>query len=1161
MRKVYKLLLLAGVCAFLWQGFAPYASAQPAKSINWDFNNPAGSYGNWASILGGSFQFVKEDAVLKVPYNKKEWHFIQIWLGSFDFISAPVISFKVKSDSTISLHMVIKDRNENVLDEDIPLTAGADWTEVSFNYRFAFAPLDTVIQEIQFDPGWISAPDSLGGKLYFDDFKLGNAAIDEDILTMAPYAYVAPVIDGTVDGIWGQSLAVNETVAVGGAGTMDGAFASSFTTLWDEDALYVLVEVTDDTAWWSVGANGSLKQDHSDYVDLFVDYDKATPYTTTQANGSWWNYYDANDFQIKFLRDSAWIEIGGQFPGRSTDASGIEYSAGEVTGGWVLEAKIPWTKWASSWTWANSSSLGFEISVGDIDGSTEADTIRDGRVNWINPADNNWEDPRVWGVVELYNGGLPHESSFFEDFEAPVDMDFWHPSNAWNDAIDTFIFVVTQENGMLHTLERQVNFFDGQMYTFNDRLFDLTENPYASFRIKLDSGLFTDWQTLPLDYIPFQLGPWSIDNIRQHAVNLQVKPDGQWHTLYFDWSTAYTGGGDLSNIQKFLFESVSWPAGGKAYFWIDDFRIGEGVKYVTDLKSTFAYKMPVIDGTVDPVWQNLPGIEGDSILKISAGTMDEDFASTFKTLWDNDYLYVLVEVKDNVAFWNVDADEAIKQDHSDYIDLFIDLERDFPYKANKDNGSWWNTYDNTDYQLKFLRDSNWTEVGGQVPGRATAPFVDFKVAEVLDGTTLTGWVLEARIPWDSMGVITPANAKKIGFDITVGDADEAGADSTRKGRYSWVNPGDNNWENPSLWGILELTGAGKKINTLEFAESFENPVDLDWWRPNKSELDDGTDVFGVTQQDGALKIDMYQKSFPDGQMYTFTDYWFKLTNYPYASLKVKVDSALWTDWTGTTYTTTVPFQLGPWSPDGVRQHADSYDVPIDGEWHQLYYDWSTVYEDGGDLSLISKFLLESVSWPRADTAWFWLDDFFIGKKALKATKADTLSSLTVDPGTLVPVFAPKTKYYTVELPAGTTATPTTTAVAADVNSTVVIADAADVTSTVYADKTTIVTVTAQDWRVKRTYEITFNVITGVPELNAGDFMLYPNPADDVLYLTNAANLEVMTITNLLGQKVRTIQLSSADRHEIDITNLENGVYIINISDIDNNIYTRRIVIK
>jgi len=83
----------------------------------------------------------------------------------------------------------------------------------------------------------------------------------------------------------------------------------------------------------------------------------------------------------------------------------------------------------------------------------------------------------------------------------------------------------------------------------------------------------------------------------------------------------------------------------------------------------------------------------------------------------------------------------------------------------------------------------------------------------------------------------------------------------------------------------------------------------------------------------------------------------------------------------------------------------------------------------------------------------------------------------------------------------------------------------------------------------------------MPELNTGEFMLYPNPAADVLYLSNAANLEVMTITNLLGQKVRTIQLNGADRHEINVSDLEDGVYIINISDIDNNVYTRRIIIK
>jgi len=53
----------------------------------------------------------------------------------------------------------------------------------------------------------------------------------------------------------------------------------------------------------------------------------------------------------------------------------------------------------------------------------------------------------------------------------------------------------------------------------------------------------------------------------------------------------------------------------------------------------------------------------------------------------------------------------------------------------------------------------------------------------------------------------------------------------------------------------------------------------------------------------------------------------------------------------------------------------------------------------------------------------------------------------------------------------------------------------------------------------------------------------------------------MTITNLLGQKVRTIQLNGAEKYEINITDLEDGLYIINIRDMDRNVYTRRIVIK
>jgi|GEM_PF-4121817 len=1152
MKKTYFFFLMLIFCAFCWQG-----NAQPVKSINWDFSNPAGNYGTWASVTDGDFEFTLADGILEIPYVKKEWHFIQVWNPNVDFPAAPFISFDVKSDSTMSLSMVIKDWHDSTITESISLTAGADWKSVYFAYR-GTKVIDTALKEIQFDPGWISAPDSLTGKLYFDNVKIGQAAIQEDMKSMAAYAYKAPVIDGTVDGIWGQTFIKQETIEKVTAGVMDAGFSASFKTMWDEDALYVLVEVNDSVAWINYNDDGTIKQDNSDYIDIFVDLDQAFPYTANKDNGSWWNTYDNNDYQLKFLRDSMWTEVGGQKPGRSTTPF-VEYAVTEVVSddvvtGWTLEAKIPWAN-MGTFAPANNALIGFEVQVGDAD-EAGADSTRKGRYDWVNTADNNWENPMKWGIVALYNEGLPIEKSFSEDFTNPVDMTFWWPNHKQAAGSPTEVFRVSQENGALHIFEEQESFADGQMYTFNDRLLDLTDNPYASFRIKVDSGLFTDWQGLPQATIPFQLGPFSIDGVREHAVNFNLTPDGQWHRLYFDWSTAYIGGGDLSLIQKFLFESVTWPRADSVYFWIDDFMVGSAVKYATDAKSQFAYVKPLIDGTVDNVWNNLPNIEEDSIKMITAGTMDNNFAATFKTLWDEKALYVLVQVKDSVPFINYNADGTVKQDHSDYIDIFVDIDRNYPYVQNKDNGSWWNTYDDNDYQLKFLRDPEWTtEVGGQKPGRSTDPFVDYAVTDVKDAEeNITGWVLEAKIPWDSMGVFTAVNATKIGFEVQVGDADEAGADSTRKGRYDWINTADNNWENPQKWGILELAGAGKKI-VKTYKEDFNKPVDLNIWNAYMD-----SSIYLISQEENALHIQLRQQAFYNGQFYEFPS-WFDLSLTPYASMKIKIDSASWTDWQQLPQDW-VPMGLSPWSPDNVRQHQDVWNVPIDGEWHALYFDWST--DPGtdypGDLSLISSFLFESVTWPRADTAYFWMDDFFVGIAALKATKADSLTTLTVSPGTLDPAFTPATKIYNVQLPVGTTETPVVTATVSDANSTVVITPATDVTSASIADRTTTVVVTAQDWRVTRTYKVIFQVATSIKEVQ-GEFMLYPNPAAEILYLDNAGKMRSMDIINVLGQKVKSVELIGAERYTINIADIENGYYIINVRDVDNNVYTRRIVKK
>jgi len=73
-----------------------------------------------------------------------------------------------------------------------------------------------------------------------------------------------------------------------------------------------------------------------------------------------------------------------------------------------------------------------------------------------------------------------------------------------------------------------------------------------------------------------------------------------------------------------------------------------------------------------------------------------------------------------------------------------------------------------------------------------------------------------------------------------------------------------------------------------------------------------------------------------------------------------------------------------------------------------------------------------------------------------------------------------------------------------------------------------------------------------PSSGSGDFMVYPNPANGVLFVEThgRASLPVETeyrITNLMGQTVLS-GLINAEKQQIDISRLPAGMYFINVGD-------------
>lgn len=79
---------------------------------------------------------------------------------------------------------------------------------------------------------------------------------------------------------------------------------------------------------------------------------------------------------------------------------------------------------------------------------------------------------------------------------------------------------------------------------------------------------------------------------------------------------------------------------------------------------------------------------------------------------------------------------------------------------------------------------------------------------------------------------------------------------------------------------------------------------------------------------------------------------------------------------------------------------------------------------------------------------------------------------------------------------------------------------------------------------------------------AGSFSVYPNPATDVLNISNSINAEInaITITDLNGRTVKQITANGSVDSQINISDLNAGVYFVNINSNEGSL-TKKIIKK
>jgi chitodextrinase len=213
----------------------------------------------------------------------------------------------------------------------------------------------------------------------------GNTSASSPPLNVATSAVFTQITSTpsviTIDGVQeaaynGVSSPMNYVTVGTVSSTAD--LSGNWKALWDNTNLYFFIEITDDT---KINDSGTTWND-DDAVEILIDADNSKNTT-----------YGANDFQFVFRYNDATIRET-----KRNVVTGVTKSSVDITGGYRLEVKIPWS--LLTVTPASGNLVGLDVQVNDDDnGGT-----RDGKKTWFATNDNAWLYPSLLNTVQLSGG-------------------------------------------------------------------------------------------------------------------------------------------------------------------------------------------------------------------------------------------------------------------------------------------------------------------------------------------------------------------------------------------------------------------------------------------------------------------------------------------------------------------------------------------------------------------------------------------------------------------------------------------------------------------------------------------------------------------------------------------------------------------------------------
>ncbi len=222
-----------------------------------------------------------------------------------------------------------------------------------------------------------------------------------------------------------------------------------------------------------------------------------------------------------------------------------------------------------------------------------------------------------------------------------------------------------------------------------------------------------------------------------------------------------------------------------------------------------------IDGIIESKWD---AYTWQPIDRVALGgefiTDADDFSGQMKIRWDQNALYGLFDIKDDV--YDISSSTAFL---NDYVGFYIDV----------NNAKHLGRFLEGDYYFRMTIGGGLSGWYGQASGETkyNPPVIPYAM-DINEGT---GYIVEFAIPWDSVGVTAPAVDNEMGIEVILNDRDVEG----ERSMLSFMGEADLAWSDPSLWGSMRLedNGAVTYLNTqldapVLAATSSGNTVTASW---------------------------------------------------------------------------------------------------------------------------------------------------------------------------------------------------------------------------------------------------------------------------------------------------------------------------------------------